>query len=172
MDAILSCQGLTKLYGQKAALVDFTYDFPKGRIVGLLGPNGSGKTTLLKLAAGLLTATRGSIRVCGLEPGTETKKRVSFLPERSCLPAGMRVREALEFFGDFYADFQLDKAAEMLKDLQIQPNDKLNALSKGTREKLQLALVMSRKAELYLLDRLHATIFSIRSFAIITRMQR
>ena len=152
MDAILSCQGLTKLYGQKAALVDFTYDFPKGRIVGLLGPNGSGKTTLLKLAAGLLTATRGSIRVCGLEPGTETKKRVSFLPERSCLPAGMRVREALEFFGDFYADFQLDKAAEMLKDLQIQPNDKLNALSKGTREKLQLALVMSRKAELYLLD--------------------
>lgn len=73
MDAILSCQGLTKLYGQKAALVDFTYDFPKGRIVGLLGPNGSGKTTLLKLAAGLLTATRGSIRVCGLEPGTETK---------------------------------------------------------------------------------------------------
>ena len=146
MDAILSCQGLTKLYGQKAALVDFTYDFPKGRIVGLLGPNGSGKTTLLKLAAGLLTATRGSIRVCGLE------KRVSFLPERSCLPAGMRVREALEFFGDFYADFQLDKAAEMLKDLQIQPNDKLNALSKGTREKLQLALVMSRKAELYLLD--------------------
>ena len=152
MDAILSCQGLTKLYGQKPALVDFTYDFPKGRIVGLLGPNGSGKTTLLKLTAGLLTATRGSIRVCGLEPGTETKKRVSFLPERSCLPAGMRVREALEFFGDFYADFQLDKAAEMLKDLQIQPNDKLNALSKGTREKLQLALVMSRKAELYLLD--------------------
>lgn len=152
MEAILSCQGLTKLYGQKAALVDFTYDFPKGRIIGLLGPNGSGKTTLLKLAAGLLTSTRGSIRVCGMDPGTETKKLVSFLPERSCLPAGMRVREALEFFGDFYADFQLDKAAEMLKDLNIQPNDKLNAMSKGTREKLQLALVMSRKAELYLLD--------------------
>ncbi len=152
MEAILSCQGLTKLYGQKAALVDFTYDFPKGRIIGLLGPNGSGKTTLLKLAAGLLTSTRGSIRVCGMDPGTETKKLVSFLPERSCLPAGMRVREALEFFGDFYADFQLDKAAEMLKDLNIQPNDKLNAMSKGTREKLQLALVMSRRAELYLLD--------------------
>lgn len=131
MEAILSCQGLTKLYGQKAALVDFTYDFPKGRIIGLLGPNGSGKTTLLKLAAGLLTSTRGSIRVCGMDPGTETKKLVSFLPERSCLPAGMRVREALEFFGDFYADFQLDKAAEMLKDLNIQPNDKLNAMSKS-----------------------------------------
>ena len=101
----LSCQGLTKLYGKRAALVDFTYDFLKGRIVGLLGPNGSGKTTLLKLAAGLLTATRGSIRVCGLEPGTETKKRVSFLPERSCLPAGMRVREALRIFRGFLCGF-------------------------------------------------------------------
>lgn len=142
MDAILSCQGLTKLYGQKAALVDFTYDFPKGIGSSASWGERQWKNDAVKACSGLLTATRGSIRVCGLEPGTETKKRVSFLPERSCLPAGMRVREALEFFGDFYADFQLDKAAEMLKDLQIQPNDKLNALSKGTREKLQLALVI------------------------------
>lgn len=152
MEAILTCRELTKQYGQKPALCDFTYDFPKGRIVGLLGPNGSGKTTLLKLAAGLLVPTRGSIRVNGMEPGTQTKKLVSFLPERNYLPTGMRVREALEFFGDFYADFKLDKAAEMLKDLKVQPNDKISAMSKGTREKMQLALVMSREAELYLLD--------------------
>lgn len=152
MEAILSCKDLTKLYGQKPALADFTYDFPKGRIIGLLGPNGSGKTTLLKLAAGLLIPTRGSIRINGVAPGVETKKQVSFLPERSYLPAGMRVREAIAFFGDFYEDFQLDKAAEMLKDLHIQPNDKLSAMSKGMREKMQLALVMSRRAKLYLLD--------------------
>ncbi len=152
MEAILTCRELTKQYGQKPALCDFTYDFPKGRIVGLLGPNGSGKTTLLKLAAGLLVPTRGSIRVNDMEPGTQTKKLVSFLPERNYLPTGMRVREALEFFGDFYADFKLDKAAEMLKDLKVQPNDKISAMSKGTREKMQLALVMSREAELYLLD--------------------
>ena len=118
MDAILSCQGLTKLYGQKGGACRFYLRFSKGTDRRPPGAERQWKTTLLKLAAGLLTATRGSIRVCGLEPGTETKKRVSFLPERSCLPAGMRVREALEFFGDFYADFQLDKAAEMLKDLQ------------------------------------------------------
>ncbi len=152
MEAILSCQGLTKRYGMKQALSDFTCDFAKGRIVGLLGPNGSGKTTLLKLAAGLLTPTGGSVRVCGMEPGVETKKHVSFLPERNYLPAGMRVRETLDFFSDFYADFQLDKAAEMLRDLNIRPADKISAMSKGTREKMQLALVMSRRAELYLLD--------------------
>lgn len=152
MEAILSCQGLTKLYGMKPALSDFTYDFAKGRIVGLLGPNGSGKTTLLKLAAGLLTPTGGSVRVCGMEPGVETKKHVSFLPERNYLPTGMRVRETIDFFSDFYADFQLDKAAEMLRDLNIRPEDKISAMSKGTREKMQLALVMSRRAELYLLD--------------------
>lgn len=152
MEAILSCRGLTKRYGQKPALTDFTCDFMKGRIVGLIGPNGSGKTTLLKLAAGLLVPTQGELLINGMPPGTETKKRVSFLPERSALPAGMRMREALEFYGDFYADFQLDKAVEMLRDLRIQPNDKLSAMSKGTREKLQLVLAMSRRAELYLLD--------------------
>ena len=149
---LFTVRHLKKRFQNEEGVNDVSFDICEGEVFALAGESGSGKTTLLKLAAGLLTATRGSIRVCGLEPGTETKKRVSFLPERSCLPAGMRVREALEFFGDFYADFQLDKAAEMLKDLQIQPNDKLNALSKGTREKLQLALVMSRKAELYLLD--------------------
>ena len=149
---LFTVRHLKKRFQNEEGVNDVSFDICEGEVFALAGESGSGKTTLLKLAAGLLTATRGSIRVCGLEPGTEPKKRVSFLPERSCLPAGMRVREALEFFGDFYADFQLDKAAEMLKDLQIQPNDKLNALSKGTREKLQLALVMSRKAELYLLD--------------------
>ena len=153
MDAILSCQGLTKLYGQKAALVDLPTSFPKGRIVGLLGAERqSGKNDAVKACSRVAHCHAGKHPRLWSGTGDGDKKRVSFLPERSCLPAGMRVREALEFFGDFYADFQLDKAAEMLKDLQIQPNDKLNALSKGTREKLQLALVMSRKAELYLLD--------------------
>lgn len=151
MDAILSCQGLTKLYGQKAALVDLP-TISKGTDRRPPGAERQWKNDAVKACSRVAHCHAGKHPRLWSGTGDGDKKRVSFLPERSCLPAGMRVREALEFFGDFYADFQLDKAAEMLKDLQIQPNDKLNALSKGTREKLQLALVMSRKAELYLLD--------------------
>ena len=106
----------------------------------------------MKLAAGLLVPTGGSLRVCGQAPGPQTKARVAYLPERTYLPAGLRVREALELFCDFYADFSREKAVSMLADLKIQPGDKISAMSKGTREKVQLVLVMSRAAGLYLLD--------------------
>ena len=152
MEAVLTCSALTKAYGPNKALDNFTAVFSGGRITGLLGPNGSGKTTLMKLAAGLLVPTSGSLRVCGQAPGPQTKARVAYLPERTYLPAGLRVREALELFCDFYADFSREKAVSMLADLKIQPGDKISAMSKGTREKVQLVLVMSRAAGLYLLD--------------------
>ena len=152
MEAVLTCSALTKAYGPNKALDNFTAAFSGGRITGLLGPNGSGKTTLMKLAAGLLVPTGGSLRVCGQAPGPQTKARVAYLPERTYLPAGLRVREALELFCDFYADFSREKAVSMLADLKIQPGDKISAMSKGTREKVQLVLVMSRAAGLYLLD--------------------
>ena len=146
MEAVLTCSALTKAYGPNKALDNFTAVFSGGRITGLLGPNGSGKTTLMKLAAGLLVPTGGSLRVCGQAPGPQTKARVAYLP------AGLRVRETLELFCDFYADFSREKAVSMLADLKIQPGDKISAMSKGTREKVQLVLVMSRAAGLYLLD--------------------
>ena len=152
MEAVLTCSALTKAYGPNKALDNITADFTGRRITGLLGPNGSGKTTLMKLAAGLLVPTSGSLRVCGQAPGPQTKARVAYLPERTYLPAGLRVREALELFCDFYADFSREKAVSMLADLKIQPGDKISAMSKGTREKVQLVLVMSRAAGLYLLD--------------------
>lgn len=152
MEAVLTCSALTKAYGPNKALDNFTAVFSGGRITGLLGPNGSGKTTLMKLAAGLLVPTGGSLRVCGQAPGPQTKARVAYLPERTYLPAGLRVREVLELFCDFYADFSREKAVSMLADLKIQPGDKISAMSKGTREKVQLVLVMSRAAGLYLLD--------------------
>ena len=152
MEAVLTCSALTKAYGPNKALDNFTAVFSGGRITGLLGPNGSGKTTLMKLAAGLLVPTGGSLRVCGQAPGPQTKARGAYLPERTYLPAGLRVREVLELFCDFYADFSREKAVSMLADLKIQPGDKISAMSKGTREKVQLVLVMSRAAGLYLLD--------------------
>ena len=152
MEAVLTCSALTKAYGPNKALDNFTAVFSGGRITGLLGPNGSGKTTLMKLAAGLLVPTSGSLRVCGQAPGPQTKARVAYLPERTYLPAGLRVREALELFCDFYADFSREKAVSMLADLKIQPGDKISAMSKGTREKVQLVLVMRRDARLYVLD--------------------
>ena len=158
MEAVLTCSALTKAYGPNKALDNFTAVFSGGRITGLLGPNGSGKTTLMKLAAGLLVPTGGSLRVCGQAPGPQTKARVAYLPERTYLPAGLRVREALELFCDFYADFSREKAVSMLADLKIQPGDKISAMSKGTREKVQLVLVMSRAAGLYLLDEILDTI--------------
>lgn len=156
MNEILACKGLAKRYGQAAylrpALDGVDISIPAGRIVGLLGPNGSGKTTLLKLAAGLLVPTAGTIAVCGKAPGPATKAMTAYLPDRPALPRSLRVRDAIELYRDFFADFSEEKAGAMLADLAIGPKDKLSAMSKGTLEKLYLALTMSRRAKLYLLD--------------------
>ena len=146
------CKNLCKRYGGVQALDDVSFTVEPGRVVGLLGPNGSGKTTLIKLANGLLTPTGGEILINGEKPGKKTKARVSYLPDRPCLPEWMSAEKLLTMFSDFYADFQPDKAREMLEKLGIDPKQKIKQMSKGTREKVQLILVMSRKAELYLLD--------------------
>lgn len=152
MEAILTCEHLCKQYGATRALSDVSIGLPRGRIIGLLGPNGSGKTTLLKLLAGLLVPTSGSVRVAGLPVGRETKALVSFLPERTYLSPGMRVTECLDYFCDFYADFDRTRAEQMLASLQVPLDARMRTLSKGTREKVQLVLVMARRAALYLLD--------------------
>lgn len=152
MEPVLNCQSLTKNFGAKTALDHFTAQFYGGRITGLLGPNGSGKTTLIKLAAGLLTPTEGTVTIGGTAPDVHTKAHVAYLPDRMSLPNTLRVREAIEFFADFYADFSREKASALLAELHIRPEDRIGAMSKGTKEKLQLALVMSRAADLYLLD--------------------
>ena len=148
----LECNSLSKSYGGVQALSSVSFAVEPGRVVGLLGPNGSGKTTLIKLANGLLTPTGGEILINGEKPGKKTKARVSYLPDRPCLPEWMSAEKLLDMFADFYADFQRDKAREMLEKLGIDPKQKIKQMSKGTREKVQLILVMSRKAELYLLD--------------------
>jgi ABC-2 type transport system ATP-binding protein len=152
MNAILECQSLTKKFSNLTALSNVNLTLERGRIVGLLGPNGSGKTTLIKLINGLLVPNAGKLLIDGKEPGTETKKIVSYLPEKTYLPEWMKVSEAIRFFGDFYEDFDQKKAYDMLERLHLDPNRKLKTLSKGTKEKVQLILVMSRKADLYCLD--------------------
>lgn len=150
--AILECKALVKRFGSKEALKGVDFSLERGKIVGLLGPNGSGKSTIIKLANGLLTPTEGQILVGGSAPGVETKKIVSYLPERTYLSDWMKVSEAIGFFRDFYADFDEKKAYDMLARLNINSYDRLKTMSKGTKEKIQLILVMSRNAELYLLD--------------------
>ncbi len=152
MDSILECRNLTKYYPGCLALNSINLSVPKGKIVGLLGPNGSGKSTLIKLANGLLTPSSGEILINGLQPGVETKKIISYLPERTYLNDWMTVQNMIDFFGDFYANFNKAKAYDMLKRLHINPCDRLKTMSKGTKEKVQLILVMSREAELYILD--------------------
>ena len=152
MDAILRIDSLSKSYGSRMALYDVTLNLPQGKIIGLLGPNGSGKTTLLKLCAGLLTPTTGEIRVCDRTVGPGTKALVSYLPDRTYLSNQQRVKEQLDFFQDFYADFDRVRAEQMLRDLGISPDTRYGTLSKGGKEKVQLVLVMSRRAKLYLLD--------------------
>ena len=152
MPAIFECINLSKKYSGTQALNDVSFKVESGRIVGLLGPNGSGKSTLMKLANGLLTPTYGEILINGQKPGVETKKIVSYLPERTYLNDWMRVSDIIKFFKDFYGNFNESKAYDMLSRLSINPKDKLKTMSKGTREKVQLILVMSREAELYLLD--------------------
>lgn len=152
MNPTLECKNLTKSYGKKTALNNVNLSVNRGKIVGLLGPNGSGKSTLIKLCNELLTPTTGEILIDGKKPGIETKKIVSYLPERTYLNNWMKVSGIIDFFKDFYADFDSDKAYDMLSRLKIDPSDRLKTLSKGTKEKVQLILVMSRKADLYLLD--------------------
>lgn len=152
MSTILECSGLTKRFGSTAAVSAVDLKIGCGQIVGLLGPNGSGKSTLIKLANELLTPTSGNILIKGMKPGIETKKIVSYLPEKTYLNDWMRVHQIIELFSDFYQDFKPEKAYDMLKRLNIDAHDRLKSMSKGTKEKVQLILVMSREAELYLLD--------------------
>lgn len=145
-------QGLTKVYGNTLAVNNLNLTIPRGKIIGLLGPNGSGKTTLIKIINGLLTPTAGSILINGMAPGPETKARIAYLPERTYLQSGMKVCDLVDFFEDFYADFDKNRAFSMLSALNIQPTAQLKTLSKGTKEKVQLILVMSRHADLFILD--------------------
>lgn len=149
---LLETKGLTKSYQGKLALDHVDLSIKPGVIVGLLGSNGSGKTTLLKLLNGLLTPTEGSIQIHGKPVGVETKARVAYLPERTYLRNRSKVQEMIDYFSDFYKDFNRQRAFDMLERLEISPRDSLRTMSKGTREKVQLILVMSREADLYLLD--------------------
>ena len=148
----LVCEGLTKRYGNKTALDHVDLRLEEGKIVGLLGPNGSGKTTLIKLASRLLVPTEGRITICGELPSEKTKAITSYLPDRSFLPEHMNTGELLQLYEDFYQDFDRERAMGMLKNLDIDPELSIKKMSKGTREKVQLILTMSRRAKLYLLD--------------------
>ena len=152
MAPILECRALGKSYGNVQALENVNIRIQPGRVVGLLGPNGSGKTTLIKLANGLLTPSEGEILINGQEPGSETRGIVSYLPDKEYLADWMNVTQLMTFFQDFYADFQRERAVEMLARLGINENQRIKQMSKGTREKVQLIMVMSRRAGLYLLD--------------------
>ena len=152
MTNILTATDLSKSFGKKEALKNISLEIPRGKIIGLLGPNGSGKTTFIKLVTGLLVPSAGEIKVNDLDPGVETKKIVSYLPERTYLNSWMKIDDILSFFEDFYSDFNRIKAQNMMQDLELNSNDRLKTLSKGNKEKVQLILVMSRDADLYLLD--------------------
>ena len=152
MNPSLECKDLTKRYGNKTALDRISFSLMPGKIIGLLGSNGSGKTTLIKLLNGLLVPTEGHLFIDGLTPGVETKKFVSYLPERTYLNSWMKVCDIIDYFQDFYEDFDKVRAYDMLKRLNINPSDRLRTMSKGTKEKVQLILVMSRRARLYCLD--------------------
>jgi len=152
MNPLLECNALSKRYGSVTALSDIDLTLERGKIIGLLGPNGSGKTTLIKLINGLLVPTKGQLLINGTTPGIETKKTVSYLPDKTYLNNWMKVKNLLDFFEDFYDNFDKKRAYDMLEKLHINPNDHLKTMSKGTKEKVQLILVMSRNADLYVLD--------------------
>lgn len=152
MSAILECKNLSKSYGGKTALSHINLSLEGGHIIGLLGPNGSGKTTLIKIINGLLTPSEGELYVNQNPIGVESKKVVSYLPDHTYLDADLRVREIIDYFKDFYEDFDEKRAYDMLAKLSINPGDKLKTMSKGTKEKVQLILIMSRRAKLYILD--------------------
>ncbi len=153
MNPILECFGLTKSYNNMYhALDNLNLTLERGQIIGLLGPNGSGKTTFIKLINDVLVPTKGEILINGMAPGVETKKIISYLPERTYLDEMMKVNEIITYFSDFYDNFSSERAYQMLSDLQIDTNVRLRTLSKGTKEKVRLILVMSRDADLYILD--------------------
>lgn len=152
MSYLVESNHLCKKFGSKQALTDINLRIERGRIIGLLGPNGSGKSTLIKIINGLMVPTEGEVFIDEKKPGVETKKIISYLPERTYLNEWMKVKELLNYFEDFYADFRRDRAITMLENLNIGMEDKLKTMSKGTKEKVQLILVMSRDADLYILD--------------------
>ena len=152
MSNLVEIKELGKCYGKKKVMNNLSLSLESGRIVGILGPNGSGKSTLIKMMAGVLKPTSGQIIINGYPVGVNTKKIVSYLPERTYLNPSMKVKEAVDYFADFYEDFSKQKALDMLEKFGINEQDKIKSLSKGTREKVQIVLVMSREAKLYLLD--------------------
>lgn len=152
MSTLIECKDLTKSYGKKTAIDHINLSIEGGHIIGLLGPNGSGKTTLIKMINGLLTPTSGSLYFQQNPIGAESKKHISYLPDHNYLNMDQRVSDIIAFFKDFYEDFDEKRAYDMLEKLQINPHDRLKSMSKGTKEKVQLILVMSRRADLYVLD--------------------
>ena len=148
----IQCKNVKKRYKNNHVLTGMNLEICKGQIVGLLGPNGSGKTTLIKLLSGLLQPDGGELLIEGMPIGIDTKRVVSYLPERTYLSPSLRILDALALFQDFYEDFQMDTALSMLETLKLNPKSPIKTLSKGNREKVQLILVMSRQAKLYLLD--------------------
>ena len=152
MSTILECRNLTKTYGAKKALDHINLKLDSGKIIGLLGPNGSGKTTILKLINRLLTVSDGQLLIDGMERGVKTKAIVAYLPERTYLNPNMKIYEILNYFSDFYEDFDRGRAENMLQKLNLSTQARIKTLSKGSREKVQLVLVMSRRAKLYCLD--------------------
>ena len=149
---LLECKNLCKSYDDKQVLKDINLKIPKGKIIGLLGKNGMGKTTLIKLMNDLLTPTAGEVLINGKKPGVESKKIISYLPEKTYIDREMKVKDAIKYFEEFYDNFDSEKAKKLLKDLDLDENSKISKMSKGMQEKLQLILVMSRNAELYILD--------------------
>ena len=149
---LIELTNLEKRYGKKEALNGVNLTIGRGKIIGLLGPNGSGKTTLIKLLNGLLQPTSGEIKVNGKAPGVDSKKIISYLPDKMYFADWMKISDLMNFFEDFYEDFDRKKAEAMCETLKINPEAKIKSLSKGNKEKVQLVLVMCRKAELYLLD--------------------
>ncbi len=152
MSIIMECRDLTKRFGSRTAVDHVSLGIAGGHIIGLLGPNGSGKTTLIKMMNGLLTPTEGTLLMHGQPIGIESKRHISYLPDHTYLNMNQRVRDVIAYFKDFYEDFDTDRAYDMLQKLQISPQDRLKTMSKGTKEKVQLILVMSRRADLYILD--------------------
>ena len=149
---LVECKNLCKTFDEKQILENINLTIPRGKIIGLLGKNGTGKTTLIKLLNDLLTPTSGEVLINGKKPGVESKKIISYLPERTYLDKSMKVSQVITFFEEFYDNFNKEKAIKLLKDLNLELNQRINQMSKGMQEKLQLILVMSRDAELYILD--------------------
>lgn len=152
MEPLLECRNLTKRYGGKRGVEGINLILGRGRIIGLLGPNGSGKTTLIKMIAGVLTPTSGELLINGKPVGVESKQSVAYLPDVTYLDESMKVKDILNYFGTFYNNFNMQRAIDMLEALKINPKERLKTMSKGTKEKVQLILVMSRDAQIYVLD--------------------